>query len=252
MKTAQVVASMLVLAALGAGIVNLSGVLADEKVSLDQVPAAVKTTIEQHAAQAKIIKIEKETEKGQEIYEVEQKIDGKVVEFQVSAAGKYLGPEAEEGEDDDGEDDDGDEEGDDDDDEGEEDDAEETAIAWDQLPKAVQDGLTATLAGKTPGKVTREVEGGMPIFEAEYEAGGAVQSVEVTENGDVVETEKAIPVSALPAAVAARLQRVAPTATVEEASLVTVTLYEVTLKDGEKRREIVLLANGHPVDDEED
>ncbi len=96
-------AGLLVLTALAASGAGLALVLVEteEEVSIDEVPAAVRPTIEQYAAQGRITEIERETEDGKVVYEIELDVDGKEVEFQVSAAGDYLGQEDDDDADDD-------------------------------------------------------------------------------------------------------------------------------------------------------
>jgi len=110
----------LAIAAVCITIVGISVVVADEEVSIEKMPAAVRATIEKHAGQGEIVEIERETEDGQVVYEAEVIVNGEEVEFQVSATGEYLGVEAD---DDDDDDDDGDhdDDGDDDDDDGDDD-----------------------------------------------------------------------------------------------------------------------------------
>jgi len=230
-----VIALVLALGAIGTA--GISVVLAEDEevVSLDQVPAAVRTTIEQHAGQHPIAKIERETENGAVVYEVEQRVNGQEVEFQVSASGEYLGPEAEEA---------------DDDDDGEEDDAEEN-VAWDELPKAVQDGLATALGGATPEDLARELEHGLVTYEAEYEANGAEYAVKVSDNGNILESEERISAAELPAAVVDRLAHIAPNAEINEVELVTVTFYEIELKSKGKTREMRMFANGQRLDDDD-
>ncbi|MCC6695938.1 MAG: PepSY-like domain-containing protein [Candidatus Hydrogenedentes bacterium] len=232
----------LALAAGMMGVLGLSAVFAEEEeeVSLDQVPATVRATIEQHAGQNPIAKIERESEGGQVVYEVEQEVDGKEVEFQVSATGEYLGPEAEEADDDEGEDD-----------ENEAEEESEQAVPWDQLPKPVQDGLRAILGTVVPEKVTREDEEGLTEYEAEFTENGTEHSITISENGDVLESEEEIAPSALPAAVVEQLASIAPNAEIKEAELVTVTFYEVELKAHGKTRELRILANGQRLDDDD-
>src|SRR5687767_10891294 len=85
------------------------------KVTLDQVPAAVRQTLEAEAKGAAISEIEKETENGQTVYEAETTIDGKPVELTIGEDGKLIAREDEDAEDDD------DAEGEDDDDNGKDD-----------------------------------------------------------------------------------------------------------------------------------
>ena len=244
MRITTGVVAALALAVGTMGVLGLSAVFAEEEevVSLDQVPAAVRATIEQHAGQNPIAKIERESEDGQVVYEVEQEVDGKEVEFQVSASGEYLGPEAEEADDED--------EGKDDENEAEEE--SEQTVPWDQLPKPVQDGLRAALGTIVPEEVTREEEEGLTEYEAEYTENGNEHSVSISESGDILESEVEIAASALPAAVIEQLALIAPNAEIKEAELVTVTFYEIELKAHGKTREVRILANGQRLDDDDD
>jgi uncharacterized membrane protein YkoI len=65
-----------------------------QKVSIDQVPPAVKTTILKEAEGGTIKKIERETENGKTIYGAELIINGQEVEIKVADDGKLLGKEA--------------------------------------------------------------------------------------------------------------------------------------------------------------
>lgn len=73
----------------------------EEKVTIGQVPAAVKATILREAKGAKIEEIEKETKKGKTVYEAEFVVDGKEIEIKVAPDGKLLSREVEEDDDDD-------------------------------------------------------------------------------------------------------------------------------------------------------
>jgi uncharacterized membrane protein YkoI len=64
----------------------------EQQVSIEQVPAAVKTTIEAQGGTIK--KLERETENGKTIYEAELIINGQEVEIKVADDGKLLGKEA--------------------------------------------------------------------------------------------------------------------------------------------------------------
>lgn len=84
-------------------------VLAEEKeekeanstvVTLEQLPPAVRKTIEKEAGGNKIEEIEKETENGKTVYEAEVTIDGKEWEIEVAEDGKLIS-KAEDKEDDD-------------------------------------------------------------------------------------------------------------------------------------------------------
>jgi uncharacterized membrane protein YkoI len=72
-----------------------------QKVSIDQVPAAVKATILKEAEGGTIKKIESKTENGKTTYEAEVLINGKEVEIKVAADGILLGKKAEDADDND-------------------------------------------------------------------------------------------------------------------------------------------------------
>lgn len=81
----------------------------EEKVKLEDCPAAVQKTIKAKAGDGKVVEVEKETKKdGTVVYEAEIKTaDGKEVEITVGADGKVIDVEDED-DDDDGEDEDDD------------------------------------------------------------------------------------------------------------------------------------------------
>lgn len=67
----------------------------DVTVNIDQVPAAVKATIEKEANGAKTEEIEKEMQDGKEVYSVDIVADGKKTEVKMDARGKVIAREAE-------------------------------------------------------------------------------------------------------------------------------------------------------------
>ena len=205
MRKKHLVVGALFVAILAVGIAGISAVSSDEEVSLQQVPAAVRATIEKYAGQGEIVEIEREVEDGQVVYEAEVIVDGKEMDVLVSATGEFLGTEAEEEDDDDAE-------------EGEDED--EESIQWEQLPKAVQDALSQVLPGVQLDELTREIEDGYVLYEAAYQANGTKYETKLTEEGDIIESEEAIDAASLPPAIQARLQKEFPNAKIEKAELV--------------------------------
>ncbi|MBN2130360.1 MAG: PepSY-like domain-containing protein [Sedimentisphaerales bacterium] len=65
----------------------------EERVSLDDVPKAVRATIQKRARNAEIEEIERDTENGKTVYEA-------VIELRISSNGKVLGPEKDDEDDD--------------------------------------------------------------------------------------------------------------------------------------------------------
>jgi uncharacterized membrane protein YkoI len=105
---------MKMIARIKVGVVVATGALAlalpalvlakDEKIKLEDCPAAVQKTIKENAGDGKIVEVEKETRKdGTVVYEAEvKKADGTEVDIKVAADGKLIGIETDE-DDDDGE-----------------------------------------------------------------------------------------------------------------------------------------------------
>lgn len=68
----------------------------EQRLSLKDLPRAVRVTIKKHAAGGKITEIEKDTVNGTVRYEAEVVLKGREFDILVSATGKYLGTEKEE------------------------------------------------------------------------------------------------------------------------------------------------------------
>jgi uncharacterized membrane protein YkoI len=62
----------------------------EEKISLQDLPRAVRKVLKQHAAGGRIVEIEKEIGAGTVVYEAEVVRDGKTFDIRVSATGEYL------------------------------------------------------------------------------------------------------------------------------------------------------------------
>ena len=62
----------------------------EEKVNLDQVPAAVKATLQKEAGTSPISTVDKEIDDGKTIYEADVVIDGKNYEIKVAEDGKLI------------------------------------------------------------------------------------------------------------------------------------------------------------------
>jgi uncharacterized membrane protein YkoI len=79
------------LLAFAASIAFASPALAAEKVTLEQVPAKVKETIQKHVQNGKLNEIEREKKKGVTVYEVEYTAAGGMkYEIEVGEDGKVL------------------------------------------------------------------------------------------------------------------------------------------------------------------
>ncbi|MBN1899865.1 PepSY-like domain-containing protein [Candidatus Sumerlaeota bacterium] len=215
-----------------AGLIFL--VYAEENLSLDKIPAAVRQTIEKYAEGAKINEIELEKENGKEVYDVEILKDGKEVDFMVSTDGQFLGFEEEEEDDD------------------EEDDESETKIELAQAPQAVQDAIKKIVGDNPIKEVIEEKEDGVTTYEAEYTVGGMEHSLECAATGEILELESEIEADALPASVIEKLNKKFPGAVIKEACAVQVFFYEIEIEKDGKKQEIEINATGEIDDDDDD
>jgi uncharacterized membrane protein YkoI len=141
----------------------------EKKVSMDQVPDAVKATL---LSQGGTVEgIDMETEDGRTVYEADVTVDGRKIEMKLTADGSLISKEAD--------DEDNDEEGDAEDQENED----ETPLSIDQVPDLVK----ATIFREAQGGIIKEIE-------RENEDGQIVYGAEVVINGQEFEL-KVAPVS---------------------------------------------------------
>lgn len=201
---------------------------AEEKtITLEQVPAAVRAAMEAKAAGGKIVEVEQEDEDGGVTYEMEVLRDGKEFEYEFSSTGSLL------------EDEEGDDEEDDDDDEGEGDDEEiEASVTREELPAEVFAVFGPAVQGAEGVVFTREREGGATVYEAEYSIAGVGHALEVSEAGELLESEKQVAADALPAAVAKAIQARWPSAAIDGGEIVTTVSYEVVVTVDGKKKEV--------------
>ena len=143
----------------------------DVVVALADCPPEVQRTINEHLDGGAIREIERTTDHGETLYEVD-----------VAADGAFRGYE--EGDDDD--DGPGDDDGPDDDD-GEDDDIE---IPLSDVPQKVIDAARSAVPGIVFEEASVEMEDGLEVFELEGEADGVEYEIEVTAEGEVLEIER--------------------------------------------------------------
>jgi uncharacterized membrane protein YkoI len=119
----------------------------EERVSLAQMSAPARATVERETAGGKIDQIDKEVEKGKVVYDVEATVGGKHVEFLIAAAdGVVLGTENE--------------------------------IEFNQLPEPVRAAAEKHFDTRAGLKAMKGVEYGQTHYEIEGPKGG--KTVEVT------------------------------------------------------------------------
>lgn len=217
----------------------------EERVTIDQVPAAVRATILKEAKGGTIKEIERETENGKTIYEAEIIIDGKEVEIEVAVDGTLLGREIEEADDDD----------DDDEDDDEDDDDEATAL--DRIPAKAREALLKHAKGAKITEVEREKVHGVVFYEAEWTVDGREHEAKVTADGALVELEEEVDAKDVPVAVRKAAAKAFPKKAKLTFERKMIVIYEVEAKVDGKEREVLILPSGeihgdHDHDDHDD
>jgi len=127
-------------------------------VSLSDLPAPARATIERLTAGGEIKKLEKEQTGGKVIYDVEARVKGKDVEYDVASDGKVL--------------------------------TAEESVPYASLPAVVQEA-SKKYFGFTEGlKAFKEVEDGKTFYEVEGKKGRSSIALKLTETGKILEKEK--------------------------------------------------------------
>src|SRR6266571_8643389 len=90
MKTRNLITAGIISAGLTFGVVA-QAVHEETQVEMKDLPEAAQTTIKEKAGNDQILRIEKETRKGKEVYDAIVSKDGKETAIQVDSKGKYLG-----------------------------------------------------------------------------------------------------------------------------------------------------------------
>jgi uncharacterized membrane protein YkoI len=129
-----------------------------QQVSLSQIPSPARATIERLTAGGEIKMIEKEEHNGKIIYDVEAKVKGKDVEYDVASNGEVL--------------------------------TSEESIAYDSLPAEVKTAIQKYFGSAEGLKASREIEEGKTFYEVEGSKAGAKIALKLTATGKIIEEEK--------------------------------------------------------------
>jgi len=229
---------------------------AEKRVSFEQLPRAVKTAIHKATKRAKIGEIEKQSEDGKTVYEVEASRSGVAFELTFDEHGTLINFEIDDQEDAHA---DGDEE---EDEEKEESDADKEQItSLDKIPTAARQALVK-LAGKAKiEEVESESENGVKLYEAAWRVKGVEHEALVTAVGDLVETEETIAAGSAPKSVQRAAAKIFSKGTSVKIERKTVVLYEIEAEHQGREKEVLLDATGqrteidhedHDSDDDDD
>lgn len=120
----------------------------------------------------------------------------------------------------------------------------EQKMSLDQVPEAARMALMK-LAGNAPiTEVECEKEHGMVFYEAEWAIDGREIEAKVTAGGDLVEMEEPVDAADVPEAVRAVAEKRFPGSATIKYEKVTIVLYEIEAKVGDKKKEITVLPTG--------
>jgi uncharacterized membrane protein YkoI len=129
-----------------------------QAVTLADVPAPARATIEKLTAGGKIAKIEKAEEAGKTVYDVEATVQGKDVEYDVAADGKVL--------------------------------TSEESVPYASLPAAVQTAAQKYSGSAEGLNASKEIENGKASYEVSGKKGKTPASLKLSDTGQIVEEEK--------------------------------------------------------------
>jgi uncharacterized membrane protein YkoI len=151
----------------------------EQQVTLEQLPAAVRATLESEAAGGTITEIVKETKDGAVVYEADVTKDGKKLEVKIAEDGKLIKSAI----------DDEDDSADKDDDCGKGEDKDEVKVTFDQLPAAVQATLKSEAGSGSIGDIEKETKHGKVVYEADITKDGNKVEVKIAEDGKLIKSE---------------------------------------------------------------
>jgi uncharacterized membrane protein YkoI len=127
-----------------------------ERVTLEQLPAAARATVQRLLGGGRIEQIDRESEKGRVLYDVEAVVDGKHIEWSIAAAdGAMLGSE--------------------------------TPIEYGDLPAAVRTAAERHFGSASGLTATKGVEEGTTTYEVAGTQGGRREEVTFDANGTRLE-----------------------------------------------------------------
>ena len=203
----------------------------DEIVKLEDVPVAVRESIQRHAKGGTIEQIERSDEDGKIVYEIEVNGADGEFEFGVAHDGKFLGMDQDENDDHEGDDADNDDE-------------QVTVIGLADAPAAVGDEFRRRAGAIKPSKVEKIIDEAVTKYEIEFDQAGGTASMTLSARGEAMEIESPVAASALPEAVRREIQKDYPGATIKAAESVQLFYYEMEIVVDGKTIEVAAFATG--------
>jgi uncharacterized membrane protein YkoI len=131
--------------------VDANGEVSGLKVLLNEMPSAAQKTVRAEVGSGKLVEIEKATEEGKAVYEVEMFRDGKSRVFIVGAKGDLLDME----------------------------------VFLEETPPAIKAAIQAQLGGGQVADIRRTMEEGEVFYDVEITKDGKSRSLTLTAKGDL-------------------------------------------------------------------
>ena len=128
------------------------------RISLAEMTAPARAAVEKLTVGGKVEKIDKEVEKGKEIYDVEATVNGKHMEYAIATDGAVVGTE--------------------------------TGISFGELPEAVQTAAAKYFGGTTGLDPARVEENGQTVYEIEGKKNGKKVAATFDTTGKLAGEEK--------------------------------------------------------------
>ncbi len=126
----------------------------------------------------------------------------------------------------------------------------ETKVKLADLPPAVQAAVEEQTKGVTLKGLTKEVEAGATLYEAELKVHGRTKDVTFDETGKIVSVEEEVALASIPAAARDAIQKSVGQGELLLVEVVTegkVTFYEAHIRKNAKETEVKVDPSGQPV-----
>jgi uncharacterized membrane protein YkoI len=227
--------SKALLSVIGLGVVGTLALAAwaaqesEERVTLDQVPAAVKATVLREAAGGEIKEIEVETEGGQTFYEAEFVRAGKIIEIKVAPDGTLLETEEER--------------------QKSKSEEQEREVTEAEVPAPALAALKKLAGDAKITEFAEEIEHGSTFYEGSWKtAAGSNVDALVTPAGDLVEIEEQVGPDQVPTAILAAVKKLCGPDARLFCEKKTMILYEVKFRKDDQRHEILYTPDGRTLE----
>ncbi|MFM9957454.1 MAG: PepSY domain-containing protein [Phycisphaerales bacterium] len=127
----------------------------------------------------------------------------------------------------------------------------EQVITLNEAPEPVRAAALRAAPEASIKEIVRETDGGATLYEIEYEDNGVACEMTLSPSGDLIASERGVPLTRLPQAAADAVAALHPGATITHVKIVTETYYEVVAESSGKAIEVEVNAAGGPGEDDD-